>query len=693
MTKRLQQSKVQAYFKRNRTEIEDHVVSSNYDEVEPVVTSLQVATPLTSDSCTTISTPNSNTTHIQSPIVTVNDLSKNGEKPRQPSIIFPKNEAGRHFSTHWYAQFSWIEYSKELDAIFCQPCRLFGGSTAEATFSTKGLCDWRKLGDKCRKHDSSVCHMAAVETQKVWAIHQIIGTVDKQLDPNFRNEKFIDDNRKHLMTVLDIITFCAKQDIPLRGDDESDQSLNKGNFLEILELLGKYDSNVTKRIESLPGNAKMLSPDIQNDLFTSLASVLLDYVSEVEIASCYAILADEVKDASKKELLVASLRYIHKGNVRERAIGFIELKDMDAGTISEKLIELLKPFEVDPLKCAGQGYDGASVMSGIHGGVQARMKGAGYRNATYVHCASHRLNLVLAATAERHPLMKSFFDILDLTYSFMNGTKRHAVFIDVQDERYPKVQALELARSCSTRWSSRSLEVERFLRRFDCILDTLSIFGNDNDADTSLAAKSLLGSLQTKKFMTILVYFGRLYDYSDFCTKAFQKSTATVSSCLILLADLRERLVNFDFDKVVEYAKDLSGKYEIENFDVRDTIRQRRLPERFREGYLNSSVGHTNASNFEELEILLRQNVREILAELDARFGTDQSGIMKAADCCLPRSQNFLNKQELNTLSELYAIDIKDCEIEVFRSFIARKDESQLNTLIDVLDVIDRYFP
>ncbi|KAI6646225.1 Zinc finger MYM-type protein 1-like [Oopsacas minuta] len=653
MTKRLQQSKVQAYFKRNRIEIEDHVVSSNYEEVEPVVTSIQVSTPLTSDSCTTISTPSLNTTHIQSPIVTVNDLSNNGEKPRQPSIIFPKNEAGRHFSTHWYAQFSWIEYSKELDAIFCQPCRLFGGSTAEATFSTKGLCDWRKLGDKCRKHDSSVCHMAAVETQKVWPIHQIIGTVDKQLDPNFRNEKFIDDNRKHLMTVLDIITFCVKQDIPLRGDDESDQSLNKGNFLEILELLGKYDSNVTKRIESLPGNAKMLSPDIQNDLLTSLASVLLDYVkSEVEIASCYAILADEVKDASKKELLGASLRYIHKGNVRERAIGFIELKDMDAGTISEKLIELLKPFELDPLKCVGQGYDGASVMSGIHGGVQARMKGAGYRNATYVHCASHRLNLVLAATAERHPLMKSFFDILDLTYSFMNGTKRHAVFIDVQDERYPPTSKL------------LNLHVH-------VVLVGLPVLWRWKD--TSLAAKSLLGSLQTKKFMTILVYFGRLYDYSDFCTKAFQKSTATVSSCLILLADLRERLVNFDFDKVVEYAKDLSGEYEIENFDVRDTIRQRRLPERFREGYLNSSVGHTNASNFEELEILLRQNVREILAGLDARFGTDQSGIMKAADCCLPRSQNFLNKQELNTLSELYAIDIKDCEIEVLRSFIARK--------------------
>ena len=34
------------------------------------------------------------------------------------------------------------------------------------------------------------------------------------------------------------------------------------------------------------------------------------------------------------------------------------------------------------------------------GSVQVRMRRADYHNATYVHCASHRLNLVLAAAAE-----------------------------------------------------------------------------------------------------------------------------------------------------------------------------------------------------------------------------------------------------------------------------------------------------
>ena len=71
-------------------------------------------------------------------------------------------------------------------------------------------------------------------------------------------------------------------------------------------------------MKALPYNAKMLSPDIQNDLLQSLTSVLLDHIKhEAENVICYAVLADEVKDASKKELLRASLRYLHDGNIVE----------------------------------------------------------------------------------------------------------------------------------------------------------------------------------------------------------------------------------------------------------------------------------------------------------------------------------------------------------------------------------------
>ena len=40
-----------------------------------------------------------------------------------------------------------------------------------------------------------------------------------------------------MQTMLKIALLCARQDLALRGHDESENSENKGNFKEILALL------------------------------------------------------------------------------------------------------------------------------------------------------------------------------------------------------------------------------------------------------------------------------------------------------------------------------------------------------------------------------------------------------------------------------------------------------------------------
>lgn len=52
--------------------------------------------------------------------------------------------------------------------------------------------------------------------------------------------------------------------------------------------------------------------------------------------------------------------------VREEFIGFVEL---DAESISRKIVEYLKKCELDLCNLRGQGYDGATVMSGKVSGV------------------------------------------------------------------------------------------------------------------------------------------------------------------------------------------------------------------------------------------------------------------------------------------------------------------------------------
>ena len=62
------------------------------------------------------------------------------------------------------------------------------------------------------------------------------------------------------------------------------------------------------------------------------------------------------------------------------------------------ILGCLERMHIDCSYLVGQGYDGAAAMSRIYNGVQALVKEK-YPLATYVHCASHCLNLTIAKAA------------------------------------------------------------------------------------------------------------------------------------------------------------------------------------------------------------------------------------------------------------------------------------------------------
>ncbi len=128
------------------------------------------------------------------------------------------------------------------------------------------------------KHSNGSAHKIAEENMKLWVANQKMGRVDQQLDSAFRDSNLITQHKEHLLTVLDIIIFCCEQEIALRGDDESTDSENRGNFLALLEFLSKYDPRISKRLARLPLNATMISPDIQNDLLECSKRALLEQI-------------------------------------------------------------------------------------------------------------------------------------------------------------------------------------------------------------------------------------------------------------------------------------------------------------------------------------------------------------------------------------------------------------------------------
>ena len=98
----------------------------------------------------------------------------------------------------------------------------------------------------------------------------------------------IQENRKYLQTMLKIALLCARQDLALRGHDESENSENKGNFKEILALLASENPTLKHQLENAPSNAKYISKEIQNDLLkAAAAAVVLHSICEDIIHSAY----------------------------------------------------------------------------------------------------------------------------------------------------------------------------------------------------------------------------------------------------------------------------------------------------------------------------------------------------------------------------------------------------------------------
>ena len=57
--------------------------------------------------------------------------------------------------------------------------------------------------------------------------------------------------------------------------------------------------------------------------------------------------------------------------VRESFIGFTDVTDHSAASLEKKTVKMIEDRGLNITNCRGQGYDGASVMSGVYSGVQA----------------------------------------------------------------------------------------------------------------------------------------------------------------------------------------------------------------------------------------------------------------------------------------------------------------------------------
>jgi len=131
-----------------------------------------------------------------------------------------------------------LEYSISADAAYCLPCYLFQGENINQgggnVFSTKGFTNWHRK-DSFATHiglPNSVHNQSKRKCEDLMREQQSIQAAFYKLDDKSKHEY-----RIRLNASIDVVRLLLDQGFAFRGHDESESSLNKGNFLEVLSWL------------------------------------------------------------------------------------------------------------------------------------------------------------------------------------------------------------------------------------------------------------------------------------------------------------------------------------------------------------------------------------------------------------------------------------------------------------------------
>lgn len=97
--------------------------------------------------------------------------------------------------------------------------------------------------------------------------------------------------------------FLAKQELPFPSHGEKNESLNKGNYAETLNLLKRWDPTLNEHLETAPV-FRGTSSDIQNELIGVISDIVGETIlEEIEQTEFVSIMLDETSDVWSRSQL------------------------------------------------------------------------------------------------------------------------------------------------------------------------------------------------------------------------------------------------------------------------------------------------------------------------------------------------------------------------------------------------------
>ncbi|XP_028408662.1 zinc finger MYM-type protein 1-like [Dendronephthya gigantea] len=546
----------------------------------------------------------------------VSDLGTLVDGPSQPNLgSYPRGQKNRCFRATWYTSYPWLEYSIAKDKHFVLR-RNFSTSTSKSdtAFTKVGFSTWSKAMEKIRgfkAHDACSDHLLSMTRWESYNIQKNNpgASIGNMLDPG--RPSLVENNREYTKTLLEYHRYFCSEEMAYRGHDETDKSLNAGKWNE---FINEGDSN----IQSIRLHIKAIFARVNKS--HGFRGSTSDRGTDRQ-SGMYSMLIDECKDNAGHEELSTCFRFVNdEGQIEERFYDLARLKETDAQTIvNEGVLATIEKLSSSTTLLA-LGADGASVMSGCYEGVAAKLRRY-YPWLLYIHCAAHRLNLIVAAYFRTVNEACNVINVYKALHTIFNVASNREIFEAVQKEFYPKQPIMAASSLTEVRWACKFEGVNTMVKRLRAILVSLQKIGASNSKQADSAA-GLYHKILSGKFVISLCFLHQLLSIMHGLSKAMQETNVKWLNVANEMVAVRKLLVEIETNDIIETAKELCSTVNI-TLDYEDPV------------HVSRQDSTRSACPREFCNRLKATSVPTLLEELERRFSganTDILGALEALD-------------------------------------------------------------
>ncbi|VVC36395.1 Hypothetical protein CINCED_3A024276 [Cinara cedri] len=171
-------------------------------------------------------------------------------------------------------------------------------------------------------------------------------------------------------------------------------------------------------------------------------------------------------------------------------------------------------------------------MSGQLNGVQTKIK-EHHPTAVYIHCISHRLNLVVVDVCTSIKEARNVFNTLEAVYVHFSKPTNNIKLCEVQTKLGLKKGSI--MRVCDTRWVCRFKNCKAIIENYVAIVDTLQIEIEDQSDKNVPQAIGILTSIGRSEFIVLVFILHEVLAIINVLSNQLQNTNTTLGKSVNII--------------------------------------------------------------------------------------------------------------------------------------------------------------